>query len=104
MLQSTLRNDRILFMTPVAPLFQVRSMGIKLIAVGILAIVMTVPALFVNSLVGDRTRRATEVSESIGTVLGGPQTFLGPVLAVPYTSQDSTNSKRIYQGVYVIFP
>lgn len=91
-------------MAPVAQKFNGRSIGVKLITVGVLAIAMTVPAWFVDNLVEDRSRRAAEVSQSIGCVLGGPQTFLGPVLGVPYTMPEGTGSRRIDQGIYVIFP
>ena len=61
-------------------------MGIKLLTIGILALLMSVPAWFVDRLVEDRSRRAAEVSQSIGNQLGGAQAFLGPVLAVPYAT------------------
>ena len=79
-------------------------MGVKLITVGVLALLMTIPAWFVDNLVDDRSQLAAEVSQSIGGVLGGSQIFLGPVVAVPYTSPDSSGLRRIDQGVYVIFP
>ena len=63
-----------------------RSMGRKLLLVCLLALLMTIPALFVFALLGDRTHRAQQVSAEIGQLVGGPQTFLGPVLAIPYTA------------------
>ena len=90
--------------SPARRTLQARSMGVKLITVGILALVMTLPALFVDNLVEDRARRSTEVARSIGSSMGGPQTFLGPVLAMPYTMPDSNSSKRLDGGLYVIFP
>lgn len=81
-----------------------RSLGVKLMVVGILALLMTIPALFVNGLVQDRSARASEVARSVGGVSGGQQTFLGPVLAVPYTRSESGKEKPVDQGVYVIFP
>jgi inner membrane protein len=61
-----------------------RSMGVKLIVVCGLALLMGIPALFVNGLVEDRTSRATEVVREISGHVGGQQTFLGPTLAIPY--------------------
>jgi inner membrane protein len=75
--------------------FQIRSLGVKLITVGILAVVMTIPAFSLYLLVEDRSERASEVRRSIGDASGGPQTFLGPVLVVPYASGS---------GLYLIFP
>ena len=44
-----------------------------------------IPALFVWSLVEDRTQRAADVVREISDYVGGQQTFLGPTLAIPYT-------------------
>jgi inner membrane protein len=61
-----------------------RSMGLKLLLVCFLALVMSIPALFVFGILRDRTVRSEEVTQELGQLSGGPQTFLGPVLAVPY--------------------
>src|SRR5204862_4932084 len=61
-----------------------RSMGVKLIVVCALALLVTIPALFVGGLVEDRTHRAAEVVKEISQHVGGQQTFLGPTLAIPY--------------------
>ena len=61
-----------------------RSMGLKLLLVCALALLMSIPALFVFAILADRTNRAEQVAQELGGLSGGPQTFLGPVLAVPY--------------------
>ena len=80
-----------------------RSLGVKLITVCGLALVMTIPALFVWSLIDDRSHRADEVVSETGGLVGGPQTFLGPVLAIPYEVAP-TPIKAAERGVYVVFP
>ena len=60
------------------------SMGQKLLLVCGLALLMAIPALFVFGLLRDRTTRAQTVQAELGAMLGGPQTMMGPVLAVPY--------------------
>ncbi|HZZ15695.1 MAG TPA: inner membrane CreD family protein, partial [Candidatus Sulfotelmatobacter sp.] len=62
-----------------------RSMGLKLLLVCVLALLMTIPALFVNSIVEDRTKRAEDVMQEISGRAGGQQTFLGPSLSIPYS-------------------
>ncbi len=62
-----------------------RSMGVKLIVVCGLALLMTIPALFVGGLVEDRTKRAADVIREVSGHVGGQQTFLGPTLAIPYS-------------------
>ncbi len=42
-----------------------RSMGLKLLLVCGLALLMTIPSLFVNSVVEERTKRAKDVIEEI---------------------------------------
>lgn len=81
-----------------------RSMGLKLLLVCALALLMSIPALFVFALLGDRTHRAEEVTKEIGALVGGPQTFLGPVIGVPYTLPPAEKDKPVQSGVFVIFP
>lgn len=81
-----------------------RSMGIKLIVVCLLALLMTIPALFVDSVVQDRTSRANEVAQEISTYVGGKQTFLGPTLAIPYSIPPISKEYAAQYGVYLVFP
>src|SRR3954471_13474702 len=81
-----------------------RSMGLKLIAICALAVLMTIPSLFVSQLLSDRTSRAGEVLKEISTHVGGPQPFLGPPLAVPYRVPPSAPHLSPTTGVYLIFP
>jgi inner membrane protein len=81
-----------------------RSMGLKLIVVGFLALLMTIPALFVFDLVNDRTRRAEDVVKEIGAHVGGQQTFLGPTLAIPYFVPAQPGTEGARRGMYIVFP
>jgi len=79
-------------------------MGMKLIVVCGLALVMTIPALFVGGLVEERTRRAADVTREISTHVGGQQTFLGPTLAIPYIVPAQTTGGTPEHGIYLVFP
>jgi inner membrane protein len=79
-------------------------MGMKLIVVCGLALVMTIPALFVAGLVEERTQRAADVTREISSHVGGQQTFLGPTLAVPYTVPSQIPGLAAERGTYLIFP
>ncbi len=81
-----------------------RSMGLKLIVVCALAVFITIPSVFVFELVSERTHRAAEVLKEISSHVGGPQTFLGPTLAVPYTVPSNSPTAAAENGVYLIFP
>lgn len=81
-----------------------RSMGVKLLLVCGLALLMLIPALFVYGLVGERKQRENEVMKQISTQVGGRQTFLGPVLAIPYTIVPQQPGDTAKQGLYLVFP
>jgi len=81
-----------------------RSMGLKLLLVCGLALLMTIPSLFVSSIVEERTRRAKDVIEEISGRAGGPQTFLGPSLSLPYSIPPLYKGASPTLGVYVVFP
>ena len=79
-------------------------MGLKLIVVGFMALLMTIPALFVFDLVNERTRRAADVVKEISTHVGGQQTFLGPTLAIPYYIPSQSGPEGARHGMYIVFP
>jgi inner membrane protein len=65
---------------------------------------MTIPSLFVNSVVEERTMRAKGVIEEISGRAGGQQTFLGPSLSIPYSIPSLYKGASPMLGVYVVFP
>ena len=81
-----------------------RSMGVKLLLLCGLALLMTIPSFFVSSLVADRAARAADVTQEISIRAGGPQTFLGPTLAIPYTISPQSPATATIHGVYLVFP
>ena len=81
-----------------------RSMGLKLLLVCVLALLMTIPAIFVNSIVEDRTKRAADVIQEISGRAGGQQTFLGPSLSIPYSVPPLHKGALPTHGLYVVFP
>jgi len=81
-----------------------RSMGLKLLLVSGLALAMMIPSLFVNSVVEERTKRALGVIQEISGRSGGPQTFLGPTLSIPYQVPPLQKNVSPAPGVYVVFP
>jgi inner membrane protein len=79
-------------------------MGVKLIFVCVLALFMVIPSFFVDNLVNDRTHSAADVTKEISSHVGGPQTFLGPTLAIPYTVPPRTPSEPTRRGIYLVSP
>ena len=86
------------------PRFKSRSMGVKLIVICGLALLMIIPVLFVEGLVEDRTKRATEVVREISAHVGGQQIFLGPTLAIPYSIAPRSPVDSAKRGMYLVFP
>ncbi|WP_299175182.1 cell envelope integrity protein CreD [uncultured Brevundimonas sp.] len=97
-----------------------RSLGLKLLLVCALALLMSIPALFVFGLLMDRSNRADRVATEVGDLMGGKQTFLGPVIAIPYSRSagvvaasqmaapvapaPNLAADRIQTGVWYVFP
>ncbi len=81
-----------------------RSMGVKLLLVCGLALLMLIPVLFVLGLVGERKHREVKVMKQISSQVGGRQTFLGPVLAIPYSVAPLQSGDTAKQGLYLVFP
>jgi inner membrane protein len=81
-----------------------RSMGLKLLVVSVLALLMAIPAIFVSNIVEERTNRASKVMQEISSRVGGQQTFLGPVLSIPYSIAAPYKGASPQTGVYVVFP
>lgn len=79
-------------------------MGLKLFIVCGLALLMTIPAFFVDDLVDERTHRSNDVVKEISSHSGGQQTFLGPTLAVPYSIPSASTDGPSRHGVYLVFP
>jgi inner membrane protein len=65
---------------------------------------MTIPAFFVGGLVDDRTNRAAAVLKDVSGHVGGPQTFLGPTLAIPYNMPPPSPANFAQRGIYLVFP
>jgi inner membrane protein len=65
---------------------------------------MIIPVLFVEGLVEERTKRASDVVRDISAHVGGPQIFLGPTLAIPYSIAPGSPIDSAKHGMYLVFP
>lgn len=80
------------------------SMGMKLVVVCFLALLMMIPAFLVESLIQDRMSREADVVKEISENVGGKQTFLGPILAIPYSTPGDLPAQSSRHGIYLVFP
>ncbi|MEZ5937857.1 MAG: cell envelope integrity protein CreD [Hyphomonadaceae bacterium] len=83
-----------------------RSFGLKLLLVCALALLMAIPAVFVWGLIEQRARDATNAAASVHQDWGGgPQTLIGPVIAVPYERDMLVDNKiQTVSGDLVLYP
>jgi inner membrane protein len=68
----------------------------RLMVMGGLTLGLLIPITWVHSIVGERTSRRDEAVRDVSTTWGGPQTFGGVVLSVPYvyTVTDASGSRQ----------
>jgi inner membrane protein len=66
-----------------------RSPGIKLLLVGAVAAILSIPLFAVYALVYDRQEQSTVAQAAITAGWGGSQIVSGPVLAIPYIRDDT---------------
>lgn len=66
----------------------------KLIGIGVLFLLMLIPAILIAELNREREQRQTDVMTEFGNSWGPPQVVLGPILVVPYRS--TADSRRRY--------
>jgi inner membrane protein len=97
-------TDYSILQTDRQPNLRSRSMGVKLIVVCGLALMMYIPTFFVEGLVDERTQRADGIAKDISSKVGGQQTFLGPTLAIPYSTPLQPSGDASKRGVYLVFP
>ena len=62
-----------------------RSQMVRLFLVGFLGLVLGVPILMIDALVGERQHRRDEAVAEVSSKWGGAQTLAGPALVVPFT-------------------
>ena len=62
--------------------------------IGLLALMMMIPMLYVKSLIHEREERQQEATREITSKWAGPQNIIGPVLSIPYWESDPADSSR----------
>ena len=65
------------------------STGMKILFIGILAVVLVIPMLFVYALISERENRQREAVAEVRQSWSGSQILAGPSLTIPYSYQNS---------------
>ena len=80
--------------TVVNSLWQKSKLIIKGLIIGFLALLLLIPAYFVQNLIQEREARQKEAFTEVSSKWADRQTITGPVLVVPYTRQSTDNNGR----------
>ena len=77
----------------------------KGLLIGMLILLMLIPAAFVSNLVQERAARQEEVAREVSSKWAGAQTVTGPVLVVPYyvvsTDEKGETSRTVRQAYFL---
>ncbi|ALD20241.1 cell envelope integrity protein CreD [Hymenobacter sp. DG25A] len=75
-----------------------QSVTIKLLSIGILILLLLIPASMVENLVQERANTRDQATAEVSAKWGGPQQFTGPVLVVPYRRLERDDKNRLLES------
>lgn len=90
-----------------------RSLGLKLMLLGVIILMLGIPLALISILSWERTARADEAVAEVSRTYGGAQTLRGPFLVLPYTTTHTswreidgvrTETERFTHGALVLSP
>lgn len=70
------------------------SIILKMFAIGFLALILLIPTGMIKSLISERAGRKNEAIREVSTKWGENQTIVGPILTVPYTTENEITTKE----------
>ena len=81
-----------------------QSVSFKLIMIGVIALLLLIPANMVKSLIRERQYRQAEVVKEITYKLGKDQTLSGPILSIPYRTliEDDEKTKTVWHYMHFL--
>src|ERR1043166_994418 len=69
---------------------------IKGLLIGLLALLLLIPAYFVQNLISEREARQKEAFAEVSSKWAGRQNITGPVLVIPYITTNYAEKKLAY--------
>src|SRR3954471_19081674 len=70
--------------------------GIKAILIGVLVLLLLIPASMIMSIISEREKRQYEATEEVSGKWGNAQTITGPVIIVPYITKPGETSIAVF--------
>lgn len=77
-----------------------QSVTVKFVVVGLLTLILLIPAAMIKSLILEREQTRNEVIQEISSKWGNRQTLTGPILTVPYKVYYKKNDGEIHYNVH----
>jgi inner membrane protein len=71
------------------------SVGFKLALIGLLSLLLLIPASMILGLIREREQRRNETINEVTSIWGNAQTITGPVLTIPYQTIRKTSDKEV---------
>jgi len=79
-----------------------KSVLLRMVLIGILAVCLLIPSALIIALVGERTSARDSAVSEVSDKWGKAQTILGPVLTIPYIVNSSPKKEEIVQTTYFL--
>jgi inner membrane protein len=76
---------------------------IKGAIIGVIALLMLIPMLYVKSLIFEREKRQQEAAHEITGKWAGPQNLIGPVIAVPFLETVEDTAHRVHTIKHIAY-
>ncbi len=71
--------------------------------IGVIALLLLVPVLYVKSLIFEREKRQVEAAREISGKWAGPQNMIGPVIGVPFWQTVEDTAHRAYTTKHIAY-
>ena len=81
------------------------SVGLRLLIIGVLSLVLLIPAVMIQFLISEREQRRVSAVFEVSDKWGKAQTLTGPILMIPYqrfVKDDKGNPVALAERVYVL--
>lgn len=72
-----------------------KSIELRLVAIALITVILMIPLAIIAELVNDRSVTRDETLSAIGNEWSEKQTLLGPVMIVPFTSDDPVSGRTV---------
>jgi len=73
-----------------------RTISFKFALIGILSIILLIPAAWIRSIINERQIRQSEVLNEISSTWGGAQSIAGPILTIPYRKYIEKDGQKVF--------